>query len=313
MAGCFVSLGLPPNHDRERAGTLLFHARIRPIEAVTPPFTPCAKPWRSWRSWRRCPVPWACCSGMDKYQFPDRPRSLSGEYLQQSLNALHSAGDPHALWDAEFRKAELHPEGEAVGFLLAQRRRIEFARNAVLFAALAAESYINEFLAARLDGRDFDAVDRMSTVNKYVLGTKLAMGEALFDREKPPVPALVDLFKTRNRLVHPKPGFGPPSIIGRADEYDELFAPSSVAWFVVMVAAAGCVLVTRAFGPKTMDIPASVIWPAHEVVLDYGRRAMTLPDRGDEPEPSLFAQAMERFIDREGREPDGKTGDQPRA
>jgi len=38
------------------------------------------------------------------------------------------------------------------------------------FAALAAEAYVNEFLATMLDSGDFRAVDRLPTVEKYVVG-----------------------------------------------------------------------------------------------------------------------------------------------
>ena len=116
----------------------------------------------------------------------ERPRNLSAAYLEQAVNALHAAGDAADLFRGRRKPppddatGEKIKRGEAIAFLRARHKHMTHCRNAVLFAALAAESYVNEFLGVFLDGQDREAVDRLSPVNKYVLGTKLASGEALF-------------------------------------------------------------------------------------------------------------------------------------
>ena len=38
---------------------------------------------------------------------------------------------------------------------------------AVLFSALAAEAYVNEFIAAKMPPKDVEALDRLPTPDKY--------------------------------------------------------------------------------------------------------------------------------------------------
>jgi hypothetical protein len=42
----------------------------------------------------------------------------------------------------------------------------------MLFAAFAAEAYINEFIAEHFAGKDYEALEKLSTVDKYVLATE---------------------------------------------------------------------------------------------------------------------------------------------
>jgi hypothetical protein len=79
---------------------------------------------------------------------PERDVGLSGEYLLQALDGLHNAGDPAHLYAHWRRFPPPDPEKvEADMRAAARRARIRAARTAVLFAALAAESYVNEFLS----------------------------------------------------------------------------------------------------------------------------------------------------------------------
>jgi hypothetical protein len=79
-------------------------------------------------------------------------------------------------------------------------------RRCVLFSALAAEAFINSFIAVTLPKRDRERIDRKRTVDKYALGPKLAVDEDLSDLEKrEELTVLERLFTIRNRLVHPKP------------------------------------------------------------------------------------------------------------
>ncbi len=131
----------------------------------------------------------------------ERPRGLAGEYLTEALGSLHAAGDPaslYATWMREDRELQGAAEGFAVVEAVNNRRRL--ARRSVLFSALAAEAYVNEFLAHHLGGQDLAAIDRMTTVNKYVIGIRLATGEAIFSREAEPVQTISALFKHRDKL-----------------------------------------------------------------------------------------------------------------
>src|SRR5438034_10765040 len=66
------------------------------------------------------------------------------------------------------------------GLIVAEPARRRRCRNALLFAGLAAEAYVNEFLAHHLGGKDLAAVDRLPAVEKYVIGTRLALGRPLW-------------------------------------------------------------------------------------------------------------------------------------
>lgn len=160
---------------------------------------------------------------------PEKPRTLSAAYLEQSLDALYAAGNPAVLFEKWREKPPKNKTAEAFMVLTARRTHLAQCRTATLFAALSAEAYVNEFLAAHLKGNDLKAVDRMSPVDKYVLGTKLAYGESLFFRDREPFPVINELFKLRNQLVHPKPGFGPAGPLGPSGDFEQLFPPTRVA------------------------------------------------------------------------------------
>jgi hypothetical protein len=213
------------------------------------------------------------------------------------VDDLHAAGNPAVLFRGhrkpppEGATEEEVREREAMAFMLARRRHVIHCRNAVLFAAFAAESYVNEFLAVFLTGQDRKAVDRMSPVNKYVLGTKLAAGEALFKRDEPPIPDLAALFKLRDKLVHPKSGFGPAPFAKPWGEFEENFPPPKVAKLIVAVAGAAAILIKRAY-PEDVDVWADVISRGKDAIVAYGERAANVPGQYAAPEPVLFGQAI---------------------
>jgi hypothetical protein len=179
---------------------------------------------------------------------PQRPDSLSGEYLQEALNALHAAGDPGAIYGKGRGRRDLAKTAEAFFFVNGRRNSLRSCVRSILFSALAAEAYVNEFLDSTLKGspkKDREAIDRLTTVSKYVLGTRLATGETLFKRHDDPIPTLTDLFKLRDRLVHPKPGFGPSGLTKPRGEFEALFEAGQVAHFIVVVAACARILMHR--------------------------------------------------------------------
>jgi hypothetical protein len=81
---------------------------------------------------------------------------------------------------------------------------VVFARSATLYRILAAEAYANDYLESNLSNKDFTAVDRLPTLDKYLLGPRLVHGQDLFTRGKEPAQTLRTLLDLRTRLVHPK-------------------------------------------------------------------------------------------------------------
>lgn len=227
---------------------------------------------------------------------PLRPESLSSDYLMQALENLHDAGDPAALF-AYYRRFPNQVNDATAEPMEAGARqlRLKSARTAVLFASLAGEAYVNEFLRAHLDqDADFRAVERMSTVDKYFVGTRLVYGERIFFRDREGATELRELFELRNRLVHPKPGFGVPGLHGPAtDEFASLFALSRVAEFIVAVAGYADAMTRRAYGFDQPDLPAVIIWRGRTIVRDWAARQSGIPSWDAPAERQLFRQVSD--------------------
>ena len=88
----------------------------------------------------------------------------------------------------------------------AQTRQIRACRRSALYAAFAAEAFINSFIAATLSTRDRERIDRNRTVDKYVLGPgspSRTISRGFEERDE--LVVLERLFTLRNKLVHPKP------------------------------------------------------------------------------------------------------------
>jgi hypothetical protein len=228
---------------------------------------------------------------------PARPRNLSAAYLDQAIDALQATGNAPSLYRPwpPLKVREDNAIQRGVVGLDARRARRMFCRSAVLFAALAAESYVNEFLAVHLADRpdDLRKIDRWPTVKKYVRGTGDAYGEQLFFDDREAMPVIRELFELRHKLVHPKPGFGPPHLFESDAESEIDFAPPKIAEFVVMVAGAGDLLVRRAYGFDALDVTAAVAWMGRSVIRVYGQRAAAMPPPSRPPERPLFLQALE--------------------
>jgi hypothetical protein len=78
----------------------------------------------------------------------------------------------------------------------------EHALNATLFAALAAEAYINTALERVLGVEDAEALTRLRASARWTLGTRLVFGTPVFHQGEEPHQSLVRLFTERNRPVH---------------------------------------------------------------------------------------------------------------
>lgn len=219
------------------------------------------------------------------------------------MDELHDAGNPAVLYPHGGGPRE--DTGGALLNLMAFHNRVTHCRTSALFSALAAESYINEFLGVHFKGKDLEAVDRFTPVNKYVLGTRLALGKPMFRRGDEPMQTIAALFKLRDKLVHPKPGFGPAALSEKFGEFEAQFTPSAISNYIVMVAAAGKILVSRAYGPKEWDAYADVAWQGREVIWAYANRTAKVPTPDSEPEPTLWAQILEvvKWGEKEGEQP----------
>lgn len=231
---------------------------------------------------------------MPEHNVPEeRPRGLAGEHLEEALNYLQATGDPPRLYGTQ-HPTPADATAEAILTAFAYERRRKHARNGVLFAAFAAEAYINEFTAALLSGKNQKALDRVSPVDRYILATGyIDSAKPLFRRDDGIIPVLADLFVLRNKLVHPKPGYGPRRFQEEATDFDSTFNAAKLVRFVIIVAAAARVLVTKAYGKDALDYPAAFIWSGSRVLLDYVERTSDLP-RFDAPaERPLISQILD--------------------
>src|SRR3954465_5956232 len=102
---------------------------------------------------------------------PETVETLDSVYLHDALEALLQAGDPAYLYAGTEESEE--PARQAYATALVKSRRIKARRDCVLYAAFAAEAFINSFIAATLDKRDRKRIDRNRTADKYVLGPRL--------------------------------------------------------------------------------------------------------------------------------------------
>lgn len=112
---------------------------------------------------------------------PPRPRGLASDYLHQAAEAFHAAGDPADLYRQWRPNMPPAPMGRSWMHGFARQQRFRHARTCVLFSALAAEAFVNEFLAAfDLFRSRLKTLDNLSTVGKYIEGTEVAFGAVLF-------------------------------------------------------------------------------------------------------------------------------------
>jgi hypothetical protein len=239
-------------------------------------------------------------SGDANAESPSSPtrKSLADEYLQQACEALRASGSADGLYAEEARLSD-KPLVAAAGRALAPGRRVGHSRTALLFAALACEAFINEFLDEHLSGADLAAVDRLPTLEKYVLGPRLATGADLFSRGSEPAQSIRELFRLRDRLVHSKPRemptrgsvFDDPADFGTCN-------PEAAARFIVAVAQAAERLAGKSLEP-TSNFAVLAIVMAPQLVLDFGTRAKdVLPDVHARAVEDLVMQAVQQVTGR---------------
>jgi hypothetical protein len=212
------------------------------------------------------------------------------------LDALRDSASSDRLYR---EVSDLHKDSLLEGLqhgLNALNARMRYLRSSVLFSAMAAEAYANEFLAAFLSAKDLEAVDRLRSSDKLLLGPRLCREQDVLERGAEPHASLTALFDTRNRLIHAKPGrFA--GYVGQGYEEDEnLYGPEKAVRFLVAVAHAA-VLLHPLRPDRPFAMPFSDIYE-HRAVLERhldatGRRIGDVPRRDHPPAPDL-ALEMER-------------------
>lgn len=164
-------------------------------------------------------------------------RSAQAEsYLEQAIDSLRSSGDPRHLWspaDSRYVGGPLEVVSRAGD---AGNRRLRFLRASVIFAALAVEAYANGLIEELLTTTEAKALDRLPTVDKLLIGPRLAGMRSGMERGHQPIQALSELIRARNRLVHPRRGEH-GAYLQYLDEVDErTYGPKQAGRFILAVA-----------------------------------------------------------------------------
>lgn len=226
-----------------------------------------------------------------------REEDLAGSYLDLGFEALLDSANPERIFRGERPTPEAGdaPKDAAIRLIgdhsRALARRLDFSRVAILFAALAAEAYVNKYLQTHLARRDFAAADRLSTPEKFFVGTRLVAGGTIFERGRQPGQRISDLFILRNRLVHPKrerirvEGFQLQSPVFKD------FNPEAAAEFLIAVADAAEILARETPGDGIGDLDFTGRWIVdHRAeIRRIGSIAMKPPRRPDAPDLSEIA------------------------
>jgi len=212
-------------------------------------------------------------------EVPETVETLDSVYLHDALEAFLQAGDPAYLY-AGVEESE-DPVRQAYATAQVKSRRIKACRDCVLYAAFAAEAFINSFIAATLPARDRERIDRNRTVDKYVLGPRLAVTDDLSELEQREELAVLErLFTLRNKLVHPKPRqLAEIERVGAARwRYDE-YKPSKAAEFVATVGMEAYTL-SQLHDAVPLSSTAYLVVLSKERIIDFGRRSDTAPEHG---------------------------------
>ena len=241
-----------------------------------------------------------------------RPPSASGVHLEQALDAPGDSSSADRLYgelDPWHKDARIF--GPVQRNMDAANRRLRFLRSAVLFSAIAAEAYVNEFIAATLTAADAAAVDRLATVDKLLLAPRLAGLTSPFERGREPIQSLTRLFRARNALAHPRLGQTGAYAHVVTDEDRRVFGPSAAASYIEATAHAA-VLLHPLRADRPFAAPASRVWEERAVLQDHvailGDDLTLFPSPESEPIRSLMNQMHDRAIERGQRDKKEQSG-----
>jgi hypothetical protein len=173
----------------------------------------------------------------------------------------------------------LESDARARLHLSAEGRQIDYARTSILFSALAAAAYVNASLAEALSPADFEGIDRLTPVDKYILGPRIAYGEELFTRGDEPGQSIAELFKLRNQLVHAKPRTLEVDRQTLSDPRYTDFNPPAAARFLVAVAEAAGLL-----AQVGNEIPDQVVTSIRENAGQFRDFGESLREKLPEPD-----------------------------
>jgi hypothetical protein len=224
--------------------------------------------------------------------------TLDSVYLRDALEAVLEAGDPEALYRGA-ADIDGDPAKEAFVAATAKSRRIKSCRRAVLYSSFAAEAFINSFIAATLSKRDRSLIDRNRTIDKYILGPRLALTEDLSELEqREELQTLERLFAIRNRLVHPKPRELTGIVRGAAKWRSDDYSPANVADFLIAVGDEAYTL-SLLHEKVPLSATAYLVVLGKERIREFGQAVETLPQRGTAA--TLTMEDLERaFAERFG-------------
>jgi hypothetical protein len=210
------------------------------------------------------------------------PATLASSHLAQALDAFDDACSPEAVFAP--RKIWPLQSSDSVRSrrTLSEITQRNLALTATLFTAFAAEAFVNNFLDAhdlksRVSATKFKKLDRGSTVQKYVEGVAIAY-EPLFEPNDEVIPAISGLFEVRNKLVHARPGIGPPIAYMPDPVWRRIYPPTKVAEWLIAVAGAAELMEARCYGFDYHSFPAAFIWRGRNIITDIAARSEPLPD-----------------------------------
>jgi len=220
------------------------------------------------------------------------PATLAPGHLAQALDALDDACSARYL-DSTDKSWPLKPgDPPSAWRTLAGIRQDARCAAAVLFAAFAAEAFVNDFLAIHLQGgideSRFAKIDRWPTLRKYIEGVSEAYAPLFIEGDEV-VPPLRDLFAERNRLAHPRPGQGPLAPLMPDPSWREYHSPTRVAEWIIAVAGAAEAMERRCYGFDYQSMPATSIWQGRELVRTRAAAAEPVPPPLSRDQPELIA------------------------
>jgi hypothetical protein len=227
---------------------------------------------------------------------PPRRRTLATAYLTQAVEALRNSLSSDTLYDSSFRATSREERTEHWTYVatgMAHLKRTTFVQTAMLFSALAAEAYANEFVREHFPNpQALMAVDQWKTLDKLVLAPRLALGEPVFERGQEPIQTVARLFKRRNALVHPKPQDDEPTT---ALDADPVYSPVEAARMIVAVADAARRLVRAGRLGDGFDTMVHSILSVRSQLVLFGQSGMgAVPHPHAPPQPEHLLSGLSR-------------------
>jgi hypothetical protein len=229
---------------------------------------------------------------------PLRRGSQAEAYLSQACDALRSAGDAAFLWRIE--PAQRFGSGSVLATLQlamdASNRRLRSLRSVPIFAALALEAFANDFLAELLSPADAIAVDRLTTLDKLLLGPRIAGASSTLTRDAEPLQTIKKLLHVRNRLVHARASGYSPFTHSLTDRDESDFGPIACGRYLLRSAEVIALLDALCQPPHTVGL-SIYLSQAPQVIDEYissiGKNINQLVLQG-EPSPADLQELAER-------------------